>query len=123
MKKYFISMFLLAGLSSFAMPNLTSKSEKKTTVTTTISSVESNAAAAMKQLQDENTQLRLQMMNLTNENEELKGMIAFQYMMQKMFAHLGAQIQSEENEELKAQISYNAMMVNVMRKLQTTSYK
>jgi len=115
-------MFMLVGISSFAMPNLTSKKEKKATVTT-ISTVESNAAIAMKQLQDENMQLRQQMLELSNENEELKGMISFQTMMQKMFAHLGSQKQAEENEELKAQIGYNNMMANVVRKLPTTTSK
>jgi DNA uptake protein ComE-like DNA-binding protein len=122
MKTYFISMLLLAGISTYAMPNNTSKNEKKATVTT-ISTVESNAAVAMKQLQDENMQLRQQMLNLANENEELKGMISFQTMMQKMFAQLGAQKQAEENEELKAQISYNTMMANVVKMLQTTTIK
>jgi hypothetical protein len=122
MKTYFISMLLLVGISSYAMPNVTSKNEKKATVTT-ISTVESNAAVAMKQLQDENLQLKQQMMNLANENEELKGTLSFQSMMQKMFAQLNAQKQAEENEELKAQISYNNMMANVVRVLQNTATK
>jgi outer membrane phospholipase A len=115
-------MLLLVGITSYATPNLTSKNEKKATVTT-ISTVESNAAAAMKQLQDENLQLKQLMLNLANENEELKGTLSFQTMMQKMFAQLNAQKQAEENEELKAQISYNNMMANVVRVLQNTATK
>jgi len=122
MKTYFISMLMLVGISSFAMPNYTSKNEKKATVTT-ISTVESNAAVAIKQLQDENMLLRQQMMELSNENEELKGTISFQSLMQKMFAQLVAQKQAEESEELKAQISYNTMMANVVRVLQITPTK
>ena len=93
MKTYLISMLLLVGITSYATPNLTSKNEKKVTVTT-ISTVESNAAAAMKQLQDENLHLKQLMLNLANESEELKGTLSFQTMMQKMFAQLKFQVLS-----------------------------
>jgi predicted GNAT family N-acyltransferase len=111
---------MLVGISSFAMPNLNTKNDKKATVST-ISTVESNAAVAMKQLQEENMLLKQQMVDLSNENEELKGMISFQAMMQKMFAQLGAQKQAEEFEEFKAHISYNNMMANMMLTLKNTA--
>jgi TolA-binding protein len=122
MKKYFISMFLLVSISGFAMPNKISKTEKKVT-TSTISTVESNAVVSMKQLQDENIQLKQQMMNLSNENEELKGLISFQTMMQKIFLHIDAQKKVEETEELKALIGYNNMMYKVVQVLQNTTTK
>jgi predicted RNase H-like nuclease (RuvC/YqgF family) len=125
MKKYFISMLMLVSLSAFAMPSPNNKNEKKANATaiSTVSTVESNAAVTMKQLQEENQILRQQMLELSNENEELKGMISFQGMMQKMFAQMVAQKQNEESEELKAQISYNNLMSNLIRTLKATSVK
>jgi hypothetical protein len=117
MKTYFISLLMLASLSSFSAINGSNKNEKKATVST-ISSVETtNAALSVKQLQDENMLLKQQLVEMSNQNEELKGMLSFQGLMHKMFTQLVAQKQTDEFEELKAQISYTALMSSMMLKL------
>ncbi len=117
MKKYFLTIMLLSGLSVFAIPANSGKSDKPASNSTAVSA-ETNSTVSLKQLQDENILLKQQLLALTNENDEITGRLAYQVTMVSVLAKLNEQRQSEQLAELKAQIDYNRMMSSLLIRMQ-----
>jgi hypothetical protein len=117
MKKYFLTIMLLSGLSVFALPTKSGKSDKPVATSTAVSA-ETSSTVTLKQLQEENILLKQQLLALTNENEEITGRLAYQATMVSVLAKLSEQRQSEQLAELKAQIDYNRMMSSLLIRLQ-----
>ena len=118
MKKYMISLMMLASLSAFATNTQPVKKAEKATVA--VVAPESSQAVSMRQLQDENTMLREQLMNLQNENEELKSKLQFETLMHSLFVKLNNEKANDKAEEMKATMQYNQMMANLLQKVQAS---
>jgi uncharacterized membrane protein YheB (UPF0754 family) len=102
---------MLASLSAAALPNTNSKVEKKQA---TEAAAETNTALAMKQLQEENNQLKQQLVRLMNENEDLRDQLTYQVLMTNLQRKLNEQKQQEQLAEMTAHLGYNNMMANML---------
>lgn len=111
MKTYILSLMMLASLSAAALPNTGSKVEKKPA---TVAAAETSSAMAMKQLQEENNQLKQQLVTLMNENEDLRDQLNYQVLMTNLLSKLNEQKQQEQLAEMNARLGYNNMMANML---------
>lgn len=116
MKKYTLSLLMMISLSAFAMPNEEKKSEKAPRAVVT-ATAEINPMLAVKQLQEENSQLKQQLFTLMNENEELKSQLSFEVLMNNMFSNLSAKRQNDVVEDLNATLNYNKLMAAMLQQL------
>jgi hypothetical protein len=107
---------MLASVSAFALPIEIKKTEKPTTTAATVVAG-TNPMVSLSQLQEENAMLKTQLMNLINENEELKSRLAFETTMRNMLSLLNENRQQEKVEDMKATIQYNQLMANMLLKL------
>lgn len=116
MKKYLLTLSMLASVSAFALPIETKKTEKPTTAAAA-AVADTNPMVSLPQLQEENAILKTQLMNLMNENEELKSKLAYETTMRNMLTLLNDNRQQEKVEDMKATIQYNQLMANMFLKL------
>lgn len=118
MKKYMISLMMLASFSAFATNNHTGKKTEKAPVA--VVAAESAQALTMRQLQDENNLLRLQLTTVQNENEELKSRLQYEGLMHNLLSQLNNERLNDEAEDMKASLKYNQMMANLLNKIQAS---
>ncbi len=116
MKKYLLTLTMLASVSAFALPREIKKTEKPTAVAAA-TVADTNPMVSLPQLQQENAMLKAQLMNLMNENEELKSKLAYETTMRNMLTSLSETRQQEKLEDMKATVQYNQLMANMLLKL------
>lgn len=116
MKKYLLTLTMLASVTAFALPREIKKTEKPTTVAAA-TIAETNPAVSLPLLQEENALLKAQLLTLINENEELKSKMAYETTMRNMLISLNENRQQDKMEDMKATVQYNQLMANMLLRL------
>ncbi|CAN5741392.1 hypothetical protein BH10BAC3_BH10BAC3_20920 [soil metagenome] len=122
MKKLITSIaaiLLFAGISNAAetKENNTFKSAQSTLAPAAESSLVS--AKSLTQVIEENTELRLKVEEMTNENENLSSKLDYSKMMHSTISNLQQEVMNDQQENTKSQLDFARMMNATLINLNT----